>query len=729
MLLASQIGALLSSGLLLGAFILAYRRYPTDFGWYWLAGWTAYVARFGLEVTATVRGSAPYVLSVATNAATATSAILLFLAVVKLRDNPRSYHRMAASLWLVLLGWIGISPLLTERFILIHAPQAVTFGFIQLWTAYIFYTYLRERSYASTPIIVGSMALWGLHKLDFPILRPIDWFAPYGYVIGAVLALLTGIGVVMFLLEEAERESRERAKRITFLTDILQAMRSVNQRLVTAEDREQTVTDIAAILSESPAFGCVFITLLDGEDVDFVCADGTQLRETDVRNFHTQEYIESVTANGALVMEDVTAPPFRQHNRDLDSHRGVACRIGHDSRDLGILTVHLPPGDTLGDRLVDMLTELADDIGFTLHSLQIAREREQAITRLREQEAELFQKTRAVDEAPIGIVITDPQEDDNPIVYANDEAAALTGYTRAEMLGRNCRFLQGEHTDPAKREAIRRAIDAREPISIDIRNYRKEGTEFWNHLEIAPVENGKGEVINFVGFQQDITERKSRDQHLRLTDRLLRHNLRNELTVIRGSAETIVETTDNSVAEHAEQVVERSDDLLAMADKARLINHILRTNPEKTRIQLQSVLEEITSTVDKEYSEAELSVSSNGGASVEAIPLLEAGLTEVIENAILHNPDGKPQVDIDISEANGFVHLAISDNGPGIPQIERQAVEGAQKIDPLNHSNGLGLWLVNWIVKESGGSFAISNADAEGSTVTIELPAASGHSQ
>ncbi|GAA0525695.1 PAS domain S-box-containing protein [Halorubrum aquaticum] len=128
---------------------------------------------------------------------------------------------------------------------------------------------------------------------------------------------------------------------------------------------------------------------------------------------------------------------------------------------------------------------------------------------------DLSAKERAMDEAPIGIVLTDPRADDNPIVYANEEFGDLTGYDRSEVIGRNCRFLQGERTDEERIDRIRSAIDAEEPVTVELRNYRKDGTEFWNRLRIAPIYDEDDDLYRFVGFQDDVTERKRREDRLR----------------------------------------------------------------------------------------------------------------------------------------------------------------------------------------------------------------------
>lgn len=141
----------------------------------------------------------------------------------------------------------------------------------------------------------------------------------------------------------------------------------------------------------------------------------------------------------------------------------------------------------------------------------------QEITNRKTREDELQQMRNAVDKAPIGIVVTDPAQEDNPMVYVNDGFVAETGYTREEAVGRNCRFLQGEDTDETTAAELRQAIDAEEPASVTIRNYRAGGSAFWNHLEIAPVHDASGSVVNYIGFQQDVTERKEREEALRET--------------------------------------------------------------------------------------------------------------------------------------------------------------------------------------------------------------------
>lgn len=103
-------------------------------------------------------------------------------------------------------------------------------------------------------------------------------------------------------------------------------------------------------------------------------------------------------------------------------------------------------------------------------------------------------KDRALDVAAEGITIADAREPDRPLIYANEGFERMTGYPVAEVLGRNCRFLQGPATDPAAMAEIRAALAESRACVVEILNYRKDGSAFWNRLSITPVRDVAGEV-------------------------------------------------------------------------------------------------------------------------------------------------------------------------------------------------------------------------------------------
>ena len=137
------------------------------------------------------------------------------------------------------------------------------------------------------------------------------------------------------------------------------------------------------------------------------------------------------------------------------------------------------------------------------------------ITERKAYQEELELKTQAIGGAPIGISISDPSQPDNPLVYVNEGYTELTGYSKSEATGRNCRYLQGPGTREEPVAEMRHAVDNEESVTVELRNYRKDGTAFWNRVTIAPVHDD-GEVVNWIGFQQDVTEQKEREQDLQL---------------------------------------------------------------------------------------------------------------------------------------------------------------------------------------------------------------------
>ncbi|WP_049984431.1 PAS domain-containing protein [Halorubrum sp. BV1] len=121
-------------------------------------------------------------------------------------------------------------------------------------------------------------------------------------------------------------------------------------------------------------------------------------------------------------------------------------------------------------------------------------------------------KTRTMDEAPVGITIADATQSDMPLIYVNAAFERMTGYSPSYAVGRNCRFLQGEGTREKPVRQMRAAIENEEPVTVELRNYRRSGELFWNEVTIAPLRDESGAVAYYVGFQQDVTRRKRAEQ-------------------------------------------------------------------------------------------------------------------------------------------------------------------------------------------------------------------------
>lgn len=139
---------------------------------------------------------------------------------------------------------------------------------------------------------------------------------------------------------------------------------------------------------------------------------------------------------------------------------------------------------------------------------------------------QLALKDRALDVAAEGVTIADARLPDRPLIYANEGFERITGYPVSEVLGRNCRFLQGPHTDPGAVAEIRAAVAGERECVVEILNYRKDQTTFWNRLSITPVRDHAGAVTHYIGVQSDVTARREAEQALRRSKEALEHDMR-----------------------------------------------------------------------------------------------------------------------------------------------------------------------------------------------------------
>jgi PAS domain S-box-containing protein len=153
--------------------------------------------------------------------------------------------------------------------------------------------------------------------------------------------------------------------------------------------------------------------------------------------------------------------------------------------------------------------ELRRNLAEQVHSIAERKRAEEALHRAATENLQLAQ---AITSASEGVIITDPNQPDNPIVYSNPAFSRMSGYQPEEVMGRNCRLLQGSGTDPQAIAQIRQAIAEQQEIQTTLLNYRKDGQPFWNELRISPVFSDEGNLLYFVGLQTDITARKRAEE-------------------------------------------------------------------------------------------------------------------------------------------------------------------------------------------------------------------------
>ncbi len=137
---------------------------------------------------------------------------------------------------------------------------------------------------------------------------------------------------------------------------------------------------------------------------------------------------------------------------------------------------------------------------------------EGSVNEVRDHKDDIF--FAAIEMTRMPMLVTDPRQPDNPIVFANRAFLSMTGYTPEEIMGTNCRFLQGPATDRASVAVLREAIESRTEVQIELLNYRKDGSTFWNALFISPVYNPAGELVYFFASQLDVSRRRDAEEGL-----------------------------------------------------------------------------------------------------------------------------------------------------------------------------------------------------------------------
>ena len=327
-----------------------------------------------------------------------------------------------------------------------------------------------------------------------------------------------------------------------------------------------------------------------------------------------------------------------------------------------------------------------------------------------ERREELETKTRALDEAPVGITITDPDRPDNPMEYVNDRFVEMTGYDREESIGVNCRFLQGPDTDEESVAQLREAIDAEEPTSVELLNYRKDGAEFWNRVSVAPICDADGRVTEWVGFQEDITAFKKREAALeRQNERLdsfasiVSHDLRNPLNVAQGRVD-LARTVSDEGADHLDAAADALDRIESIVEHTLTLARDGETVGDPEPASVADVAADAWETVDTDA--AELTVDTD--REVLADPDRLRNLFEnLVRNAVEH---GGSAVSIRVGDLDDGFYVA--DDGPGIPEDVaadlfepgRTGVEG---------NTGFGLAIVQEIATAHGWTVAATES-AEG---------------
>lgn len=225
-----------------------------------------------------------------------------------------------------------------------------------------------------------------------------------------------------------------------------------------------------------------------------------------------------------------------------------------------------------------------------------------------------------------------------------------------------------------------------------------------------------------VGIGRDVSERRAHDRHLEAVDRLLQHNLRNQLNVVQGSTQLLREddgTTDRDSLDRIDDAVDR---LLSMFENHRYIVELLSGETERNAYDVVPVVRRVVLQRREQYPRATIRLSHLEAAPVTAVPVLDRAIGELIDNAVEHNDRSAPVVDVRVECTDSVVLVRVADDGPPIPEMERNVVTGDIPTTSTYHSEGLGLWFVHWVADRSGGAVSFDSNDPQGNVVSVELP-------
>ncbi|MBX9941615.1 MAG: PAS domain-containing protein [Candidatus Obscuribacterales bacterium] len=352
----------------------------------------------------------------------------------------------------------------------------------------------------------------------------------------------------------------------------------------------------------------------------------------------------------------------------------------------------------------------------------------------REKDEQLLLLQRAVESARNGICITNPRLPDNPIIYVNDAFLVMTGYRREQVLGRNCRFLQRDERDQQAIELIRRAIKEETSITTVLRNYRRDGSLFWNELTVSPVHDESGRLMNFVGVQNDISARKEAERRVSEFYSVISHELRTPLSSINGALAVIADGSTGKINPQAMRMVkialESSERLM------RLISDILdwkKIEAGKFKLALTNAFPSaiVDAVVDSVSSYAEAS-----GVHLKKEVLCDRPLTldvdrttqiltNLVDNAIKFSPRDETVL-VRVELLADTTRFSVIDRGPGIaPQDLDKLFKVFQQLDSsdsrLKGGTGLGLSISKSLVELHGGQIGVDSVVGQGSTFWFEF--------
>lgn len=333
---------------------------------------------------------------------------------------------------------------------------------------------------------------------------------------------------------------------------------------------------------------------------------------------------------------------------------------------------------------------------------------------------------KAIESTRSAFIVTDHNANDEPIVYANQAFLDLTGYSMPEVMGHNCRFLQGSGTSKSSIAKLRQAVKDGQHIQIRIKNYRKDGSAFWNDLIMSPVVDDEGKTTHFVGFQLDVTDQVSFEERLRQSSRRLAqsnqeleqftyaasHDLQEPLRMVASYLQLIKERYHNKLDDDADVFIGFATE--GAQRMQALVNDLLALSRVRTAGR-ELKLEDMNKILDVVIANMQLAIQeSRAEITTDTLPKLEVDRTQMtqllqnlISNAIKYrHRDRPPVIHISVEKRRKCYRFAIQDNGIGIEADYLERIFGMfQRLHTRSEypGTGVGLAICSKIIERHGG--------------------------
>ncbi len=328
---------------------------------------------------------------------------------------------------------------------------------------------------------------------------------------------------------------------------------------------------------------------------------------------------------------------------------------------------------------------------------------------------------QAIEQADPAIAILD---EDGTVEYVNAAFETVYGYPKSETIGAPVDLLLPADVDAT---TLLSAVGEDRHWREEIVKSGKGGRRFHADLSVAAVPVAGGTRQKYVAVASDITALKEREQRLEVLNRVLRHNLRNDMDSIIGRAELIATADSDDPRADASRIIETASDLVEMGEKVRRAATALDESAEQTDIVLVELLERVVSDLADAHPDGEVIVDVPSDVVIQSNwRQLELAVSNLVENGLEHG-GSKPTVEILLTDTDArdeTLSIAVRDDGPGIPSHELRVLEAGEET-ALEHGSGIGLWLVHAAVTTLGGDLSFDTG-SDGTTVTVAIPRTGG---